>query len=89
METRYGFIITHAWSHDEDMLTKLAIPILGPGNLDSHVKKMLLSGEGETFQLYDDDHNLCLQGSGLGCAGVEPLIHYGAGAWGCTYIQWL
>lgn len=79
MMARYRWVIT------EDLIDGgKALGLQGPENLNVD-----LTGNRDTFELYDDDGILYARGSIYGdYDGFEPLDDYGTPGWGCTGIKY-
>lgn len=85
----YGWIITKDFIFDVKTESS-SIGVTGPSGLSDKLQEKLDAGEGETFRLYDDDHNLYYEGRILHeRSGFEPLDDYGTGNAGCTGIKYL
>lgn len=80
--SKYGWIITR------DILDGKNVKIVGPNNISPELHSQLNRGEGEEFQLYDDDRELYYEGRIVGdYDGFEPLDDYGEPNAGCTSVK--
>ena len=78
----YGWIITH------DFLKGRTAKVVGPSGISLALLASLNRGEGEKFQLYDDDRILYYEGRIVGdYSGFEPLDDYGEPNAGCTGVK--
>lgn len=77
---KYGWIIDKDCCDEAAEATGVTGPVGG---------LTVAAGEGEKFELYDDDENLMAKGRIVGdFVGFEPLDDIGAGYWGCTLISY-
>ena len=80
--SKYGWIITH------DFLDNKAVKIIGPSGISNEFMGALYRGDGEKFQLYDDDRVLYYEGRIVGdYDGFEPLDDYGTPNAGATSVK--
>lgn len=77
----------YGWIIDEDHLGDGDEGVMGPAWLSASVKRRLLAGEGEPFQLLDDDGELYYTGRQIGGDGSEALDDFGLPNAGCTMLR--
>ena len=74
----------YGWIIDKDYFDGDTVGMAGP-----RAGLAVADGEGEAFELYDDDKNLMAAGRIVGdYLGFEPLDDFGIGMWGCTGIKY-
>lgn len=85
----------YAWMIDKDVLfnpaheDKSAVGVVGPRNASSDLIAKLNRGEGDKFEMRDDDGELYYKGRIVGnFEGFEPLDDYGTPNAGCTSIRY-
>jgi hypothetical protein len=84
-ESKYGWIIT--WGDPEIDLDGDKGK-MGPSNINEELEKKLKAGEGDKFELYDDDKTLYYKGLIIGdYQGFEPLDDFGKPNAGATGIK--
>jgi hypothetical protein len=91
----YGWVITRDWiTEGQD------VDVVGPRDIPEDLLVRLRNGEGDRFQMYDDDGELYYEGRivwaaedyapGLGHVeeGFEPLYDFGMPNAGCVDIRY-
>lgn len=91
---------TYAWIITTDHLDLGpecdATGITGPSDASDAMLAELLAGQGERFQMWDDDQILYYEGRAVFAPGTEyseegrvgPLVDFGAPDSGCVRITW-
>jgi len=85
--SKYAWEITHDYVSGPIKLSDLKI-VQGPANAPKELLEQLAAGEGEEFEMFDDDDNLYYKGLIVGeFDGFEPLDDFGMPNAGCTAIK--
>lgn len=91
----YGWIITEDLEANPEFKAphpENAVGMMGPKWLDDDVRASLLAGDGDQFQMLDDDLNIVYRGRFVGDSqseqGFRPLDDFGTPNYGCTIIEY-
>ena len=83
-----SFIEDGCYSYDSDTRTAQAVAVIGPSGCSDENERKLKSGEGEEFELYDDDDILYYKGRIIGdFTGFEPMEDYGMPNAGAVHVK--
>lgn len=82
----YGWLITKDVLSGHDPVNT-EVGTIGPRGISEELQERLRNGEGEKFELYDDDDILYYKGLLINGDGFEPLDDFGMPNAGCTAIK--
>ena len=85
----YGWLIYESFIEDSTFGRAQAVAVAGPSGISDENLRKLKDGEGDEFELYDDDDNLYYKGRLIGADadGFEPLDDYGTPNAGCVKMK--
>ena len=87
-ETDGSGVATSGTYEDFSPTNGQAVGMVGPRDLADDLRTRLRMGDGQPFQMFDDDGYLYYEGRAIDCDGMEPLDDFGMANAGCTSIRW-
>jgi hypothetical protein len=85
---QYGWYIYESFIEENRFDKATSVEVFGPRGISNENVEKLKAGEGDEFELYDDDDNLYYKGRLIGDAeGFEPVDDYGMPNAGAVHIK--
>jgi hypothetical protein len=84
----YGWLIYEDFTEDFDSKEPATVEVVGPSGCSDENEQKLKDGQGDEFELYDDDDILYYKGRIIGgYTGLEPCDDYGTPNAGAVHTK--